>query len=158
MSGLVGVAFAMVGPHAISATADPMVVAVHVQVFVAVTALTGVALAFSRAERDAVVAELASRAARQEAEATTMARILATVEDGLVVVENDGTIMLANRGGGGACSTRASDRRSPACRTRRRCGVGRCRPGTSSSPGAPRVPDGCWPSAPARCRASRCAP
>lgn len=97
VSGLVGVAFAMVGPHAISATADPMVVAVHVQVFVAVTALTGVALAFSRAERDAVVAELASRAARQEAEATTMARILATVEDGLVVVENDGTIMLANR-------------------------------------------------------------
>ncbi|MDP9822271.1 ATP-binding protein [Nocardioides massiliensis] len=96
-SGTVGVGFTLADGPALRAIEDPVMLALHVQVVVAVTALTGLALALNRAERDAVVAELAATAREQEAEATKMARILDTVADGLIVIEPDGSISLSNR-------------------------------------------------------------
>lgn len=97
VSALVGVMSVLAGHGSLGEIQDPMVLAVNVQLFVAVTALTGLALAFNRSERDAVLAELGERARLEQEEAAEMSRILDTVDDGLVVVEPDGAITLANR-------------------------------------------------------------
>lgn len=95
-AGVAGVALTIVGLGPLAGVDDLALRALYAQVFVAMTALTGLALAFSRSERDAVIERLAYAEREASDRAAELAAVLETVGEGLVVVEADGRLHLQN--------------------------------------------------------------
>jgi signal transduction histidine kinase len=97
--GTCGVAFTLAGRGPFATIASIHYRALVAQGFVAMTVLTGLALAFSRLERDAANRELAE--ARQAAadRAELLDAVLESMKEGIFVVEEGGGILVRNRAG-----------------------------------------------------------
>lgn len=94
--GVCGIAFTLAGDGPFGAVDSIFYRALVAQAFVAMTVLTGLALAFSRCERDAAHAEL--RAARRAADERSrlLDTVLESLREGVVVVEEDGGVLVHN--------------------------------------------------------------
>jgi signal transduction histidine kinase len=66
------------------------------QVFIATTVLTGLALAFSRLERDEANARLAEAQSEADERARLLGAVLESMNEGLVVVEEGGRVLVSN--------------------------------------------------------------
>ena len=101
--GTVAVLFTLAGHGPFAAIADPTTRAFVAQLFVAMVAVVGLALALGREERDGLLAELAeekAQLAREREQTSQRADLLQTIidstSDGLVVVGADGQVALRN--------------------------------------------------------------
>ncbi|KUL23777.1 ATP-binding protein [Actinoplanes awajinensis] len=102
-TGTVSVLFTLHGLGPFAAVEDNAARAFLAQLFVALVAVVGLALALGRAERDALLAELAAEKAelavhREEASrrADMMTTIVDSMTDGLAVIAADGRVVLRN--------------------------------------------------------------
>lgn len=94
--GGIGVFFTLQGHGPFALIGSVSYQAIVSQVFIAMTVLTGLALSFSRFERDAALHDLSS-AERQAAErATMLTAVVESMREGLIVVEDGGRIVLRN--------------------------------------------------------------
>ena len=66
------------------------------QVFVATTVLTGLSLAFSRLERDRAIQRMAQARRDADERARLLGAVLESMNEGLVVVEASGTVLVSN--------------------------------------------------------------
>lgn len=103
LTGTVTMLFTLTGHGSFADVADPAARAVVAQLFVAVVAVAGLALALGRDERDALIASLDAEKAHLAAErekASQRADLLQTIidstTDGLVVVDAGGRVVLRN--------------------------------------------------------------
>jgi signal transduction histidine kinase len=94
--GAVGIVFTLRGEGPFAAITSPHEQALVAQVFVATTVLTGLSLAFSRVERDRAIHRLAQARVESEARARLLGAVLESMQEGLVVVEEGGEILVAN--------------------------------------------------------------
>ncbi|WP_183408337.1 ATP-binding protein [Nocardioides pocheonensis] len=94
--GAAGLLFTLNGLGPLADIHSPHYRALVAQVFMATTVLTGLALAFSRVERDQATRHL--RQARRESDERTrlLRAVLDSMNEGLVVVEEGGRIVLTN--------------------------------------------------------------
>lgn len=69
------------------------------QLFVMMTLVTGLLLAFSRAERDIALAELSESEARAADRASLLAAVLETMREGITVISEPGGVVLRNPAG-----------------------------------------------------------
>lgn len=94
--GSAGVAFTLAGQGPFAGIEDLYYRALVAQVFVAMTVLTGLSLAFSRSERDSANRELG--AARRSAvdRARLLKAVLNTMKEGVVVIEESGRVLVHN--------------------------------------------------------------
>ncbi|AEV82909.1 histidine kinase [Actinoplanes sp. SE50] len=88
------------GPYALMRTTDPGVPGLIVQLYIAVLALVGLALAFSRDERTALIERL--RASEHEAteKAGLMTTIVNSMTEGLAILDQTGHLVLRNPAAG----------------------------------------------------------
>lgn len=94
--GICGIVFTLAGQGPFAATASIPYRALVAQCFVAITVLTGLALAFSRAERDAANRELAEARRAADERARLLGAVLETMQEGVVVVEDGGQVLVRN--------------------------------------------------------------
>jgi len=94
--GVCGVAFTLRGEGPFAAAASVHYQALVAQSFVAMTVLTGLALSFSRAERDAANRELAEARRAADERAQLLGAVLETMQEGVVVVEEGGRVLVRN--------------------------------------------------------------
>jgi signal transduction histidine kinase len=94
--GAAGIVFTLHGEGPFAAIESPHVRALVAQVFVATTVLTGLSLAFSRVERDRANRRLAEARMESESRAWLLGAVLESMQEGLVVVEDGGRILVAN--------------------------------------------------------------
>jgi signal transduction histidine kinase len=94
--GAAGIVFTLHGEGPFAGISSSHEQALVAQVFVATTVLTGLSLAFSRVERDRAIHRLAQARVESEARARLLGAVLESMQDGLVVVEEGGQILVAN--------------------------------------------------------------
>jgi len=94
--GAAGIVFTLRGEGPFASISSPHEQALVAQIFVATTVLTGLSLAFSRVERDRAIHRLAQARVESEARARLLGAVLESMQDGLVVVEEGGQILVAN--------------------------------------------------------------
>ncbi|WP_183407866.1 ATP-binding protein [Nocardioides marmoriginsengisoli] len=94
--GICGIAFTLAGDGPFAAVGSIHYRALVAQAFVAMTVLTGLALAFSRAERDAANVELAAARRAADERAQLLDAVLESMQEGVVVVEDGGRLLLHN--------------------------------------------------------------
>jgi signal transduction histidine kinase len=99
MMGAFGVAFTLAGEGPFAAAASVHYRALVAQCFVAMTVLTGLALSFSRAERDRANRELAEARLAADERAQLLSAVLETMKEGVVVVEEGGQVLVRNAAG-----------------------------------------------------------
>jgi signal transduction histidine kinase len=106
LTGAVAIAFTIHGDGPFAAVADVDERALLAQVFVSMAVVTSLVLAFSRAERDSAIAELGGTltqlvAAERESadQATLLAAVLDHINEGIVVLAADGTVLVRNEAG-----------------------------------------------------------
>ena len=94
--GSCGVAFTLAGEGPFAAAASIPYRAATAQIFVAMSVLTGLALSFSRAERDAANRDLAAARRAADERAQLLDVVLETMQEGIVVVEEGGRVLVRN--------------------------------------------------------------
>jgi signal transduction histidine kinase len=94
--GAAGIMFTLHGEGPFAAISSPHEQALVAQVFVATTVLTGLSLAFSRVERDRAIQRLGQARVESEARARLLGAVLETMQEGVVVVEEGGDVLVAN--------------------------------------------------------------
>lgn len=94
--GVCGIAFTLAGNGPFAVAGSVYYRAVVAQAFVAMTVLTGLALAFSRVERDAANVGLAEARRAADERARLLDTVLESLKEGVVVVEGDGRILVHN--------------------------------------------------------------
>ncbi len=99
LMGAAGVAFTVAGNGPFASVAEVYWRAVAAQAFVAMTVLTGLALAFSRAERDVAHRQLAAARRSADERAHLLDAVLESMKEGVVVVEEGGQVLVCNTAG-----------------------------------------------------------
>ncbi|MET3960698.1 signal transduction histidine kinase [Marmoricola sp. OAE513] len=94
--GAVGMFFTLADRGPFAAIDDLHYRALVAQGFVLMTVLTGLALAFSRAERDAAARELVRARRAADERAQLLNAVLESLKEGVVVVESDGHVLVHN--------------------------------------------------------------
>jgi signal transduction histidine kinase len=94
--GTAGVAFTLNGEGPFADIDSPHFRALVAQVFVTATVLTGLALAFSRAERDRANRRLAQARRESDERARLLGAVLESMHEGLVVIADGGEILVTN--------------------------------------------------------------
>jgi signal transduction histidine kinase len=94
--GVAGLVFTLAGKGPFMDIAEPHYRAVVAQVFIAMTVLTGLALAFGRTDRDAVNRELVAARRAADERAQLFGAVLETMQEGMVVIEEGGTVLVRN--------------------------------------------------------------
>ena len=94
--GATGLFFTLHGTGPFAGIETPYFRALAAQVFVATTVLTGLALAFSRVERDNATRRLAQARRESDQRARLLSAVLESMNEGLVVVEDGGRILVSN--------------------------------------------------------------
>lgn len=94
--GVAGIAFTLNDYGPFAAIESPRLQALVAQVFVATTVLTGLSLAFSRGERDSANRRLAQARRQSDERARLLSAVLESMNEGLVVVEDGGRVLLIN--------------------------------------------------------------
>ncbi|HET6153501.1 MAG TPA: ATP-binding protein [Marmoricola sp.] len=94
--GAFGVAFTLSGKGPFAAIDDAHYRALAAQGFVAMTVLTGLALAFSQAERDVANRGLVQARQAADARARLLDAVLESLKEGVVVVDDTGRILVRN--------------------------------------------------------------
>lgn len=97
--GVVGVAFTLAGNGPFASVGQVYYRAVVAQAFVAMTVLTGLALAFSRAERDLANRQLAEARRSADERAQLLDAVLESMKEGVVVIEESGRVLVCNSAG-----------------------------------------------------------
>lgn len=97
--GICGIAYTLDGNGPFGAISSIYYRAVIAQSFVAITVLTGLALAFSRLERDAVAVELVAARRAADERAQLLDAVLDSMNEGIVVVEEGGEVLVRNAAG-----------------------------------------------------------
>lgn len=97
--GMAGIAFTLAGNGPFAGITSPHYQALVAQIFVAMTVLTGLALAFSRAERDRANVDLAAARRAADERARLLDAVLESLNEGVVVVEEGGRILVRNTAG-----------------------------------------------------------
>lgn len=98
-TGCAAVAFTLVGLGPFAAVADLAQRAVYAQVFVVMTVLTGLVLAFNRAERDRALDDLRVLQAETADRAQLFEAVLEHMREGVVVTDADGEFLVRNNAG-----------------------------------------------------------
>jgi len=91
-----GLLFTLHGNGPFAGIDSPLFRALVAQIFIATTVLTGLALAFSRVERDNANRRLAQARRDADERARLLGAILESMNEGLVVVGDGGTILVTN--------------------------------------------------------------
>jgi signal transduction histidine kinase len=94
--GTAGVVFTLHGQGPFAGIDSMHYRALVAQVFVATTVLTGLSLAFSRIERDRANRRLVLARRESDARARLLGAVLESMQEGLVVVEESGQILVSN--------------------------------------------------------------
>ncbi|MFL6024571.1 MAG: ATP-binding protein, partial [Marmoricola sp.] len=94
--GGTGIAFTLAGLGPFAAIESLEYRALISQVFLAMSVLTGLALAFSRAERDVANAELAVARRAADERARLLDAVLATMTEGVVVIDDEHRVLVRN--------------------------------------------------------------
>jgi signal transduction histidine kinase len=94
--GAAGLVFTLNGTGPFADIESAHVRALVAQLFVATTVLTGLALAFSREERDSANRRLARARRQADQRAQVLGAVLESMNEGLVVVEDGGRILVSN--------------------------------------------------------------
>jgi signal transduction histidine kinase len=94
--GTAGVVFTLHGQGPFASIDSMHYRALVAQVFVATTVLTGLSLAFSRIERDRANRRLVQARRESDARARLLGAVLESMQEGLVVVEDGGEILVIN--------------------------------------------------------------
>jgi signal transduction histidine kinase len=97
--GICGIAFTIAGDGPFAAVGSVYYRALVAQAFVAMTVLTGLTLAFSRGERDQAAGELAAARRAADERAGLLDAVLESMKEGIVVLEEDGSILVRNSAG-----------------------------------------------------------
>lgn len=95
--GATGVGFTLAGIGPFAVIEDPYYRALVAQTFVAMAVLTGLALAFSRAERDQANRDLLRERRAADDRARMLDAVLESMTEGILVVEEGGRILVRNR-------------------------------------------------------------
>ncbi|MFL6157882.1 MAG: ATP-binding protein [Marmoricola sp.] len=96
VTGICGITFTLAGDGPFAAIGSVYYRAVVAQGFLAMAVLTGLALAFSRAERDHAATELREARRAADERATLLHAVLESLKEGVVVVEGTDTRLLHN--------------------------------------------------------------
>lgn len=99
LMGAAGVAFTVAGAGPFASVGEVYWRAVAAQAFVAMTVLTGLALAFSRAERDLAHRQLAAARRSADERAHLLDAVLESMKEGVVVIEEGGEVLVCNTAG-----------------------------------------------------------
>jgi signal transduction histidine kinase len=94
--GVAGLAFTLSGAGPFAGVESGVSRALVAQVFVVTTVLTGLALAFSRTERDLATRRLAQARRDADERARLLGAVLESMTEGVVVVEEGGRVLLTN--------------------------------------------------------------
>jgi signal transduction histidine kinase len=94
--GICGIAFTLAGQGPFVAATSLPYRALVAQCFVAMSVLTGLALSFSRAERDAAYRDLVEARRAADERAQLLGAVLETMQEGVVVVEDGGQVLVRN--------------------------------------------------------------
>jgi signal transduction histidine kinase len=94
--GTAGVIFTLHGQGPFAGIDSVHYRALVAQVFVATTVLTGLSLAFSRIERDRANQRLVQARRESDARARLLGAVLESMQEGLVVIEESGEILVSN--------------------------------------------------------------
>lgn len=97
LMGVCGIAFTLHGEGPFASVESIHYRALVAQLFVAMTVLTGLALAFSRVERDAANRELARARKAADDRAHLLDAVLESLKEGVVVIEEGGRLLVRNR-------------------------------------------------------------
>lgn len=97
--GTCGIAFTLAGAGPFATVDSVYYRALAAQAFVAMAVLTGLALAFSRAERDAANVQLAAARRSADERAQLLDAVLESMKEGVVVIEEGGEILVCNTAG-----------------------------------------------------------
>ncbi|MCW2857606.1 MAG: sensor signal transduction histidine kinase [Marmoricola sp.] len=97
--GTCGVAFTLAGQGPFAAVASIHYRALVAQGFVAMTVLTGLALAFSRLERDTANRQLAEARRAADERAELLDAVLESMNEGIFVIEEGGRVLVRNTAG-----------------------------------------------------------
>jgi signal transduction histidine kinase len=95
-AGAAGLLFTLAGYGPFAGIESPHSRALVAQVFVVTTVLTGLALAFSRTERDQATRRLAQARREADERARLLGAVLESMTEGVVVVEEGGRVVLTN--------------------------------------------------------------
>jgi signal transduction histidine kinase len=95
-TGAIGIGFTLAGVGPFAAIESLQYRALVAQVFLAMTVLTGLALSFSRAERDHANRELAVAQRAADQRAKLLDAVLETMTEGVVVVDADHRVLVRN--------------------------------------------------------------
>lgn len=96
LMGVCGIVFTLHGDGPFASVESIQYRALVAQLFVGMAVLTGLALAFSRAERDAAHAELAAAQRAADERSQLLDAVLESLKEGVVVVEEGGRILVHN--------------------------------------------------------------
>jgi len=99
LMGGFGIAFTLAGDGPFAAVGSIYYRALVAQAFVAMTVLTGLALAFSRAERDLANRQLAAARRSADERAQLLDAVLESMKEGVVVIEDGGKVLVCNAAG-----------------------------------------------------------
>jgi len=99
LMGTCGIAFTLAGAGPFATVSSVYYRALVAQAFVTMAVLTGLALAFSRAERDVANRELAAARRSADERAQLLDAVLESMKEGVVVVEEGGGILVCNSAG-----------------------------------------------------------
>jgi signal transduction histidine kinase len=94
--GSCGIAFTLTGGGPFGAIDSIYYRALVAQAFVAMTVLTGLALAFSKSERDDALVEAGAARRAADERSQLLDAVLQSLKEGVVVVEDDGQVLLHN--------------------------------------------------------------
>lgn len=97
--GACGIGFTLAGSGPFTDVGSIYYQALVAQAFVAMTVLTGLALAFSRAERDLANRQLAAARRSADDRAQLLDAVLESMKEGVVVIEEGGTVLVCNAAG-----------------------------------------------------------
>ncbi|MCZ4499795.1 MAG: sensor signal transduction histidine kinase [Marmoricola sp.] len=97
--GVTGIVFTLHGIGPFAEIASLHYRALAAQVFVAMAVLKGLALAFSRAERDLAILELAEARRASDERAQLLDAVLQSMKEGIVVIDESGAILVRNAAG-----------------------------------------------------------
>jgi signal transduction histidine kinase len=98
-TGAAAIAFTLAGRGPFAGVVDLAERALYAQVFVSMTVLTGLVLAFSRAERNRALADLRTLQAETADRAQLFGAVLEHMREGVAVTDADGEFLLRNNAG-----------------------------------------------------------
>lgn len=97
--GIAGMAFTLNGYGPFATIDEVHYRALAAQLFVVMAVLKGLALAFSRTERDRAIYDLAAARRAADERAQLLDAVMESMKEGIVVVDESGTVVLRNRAG-----------------------------------------------------------